>query len=383
MSEIMQPQSPPKAMPIDFGRNFPPPSPVVQRALTETFADLRGINIADAIRFPRFMGTATDREVGAMWVSQRLGQKPDLERIVLANGSQSILAMLMARFVGTGGFLLTEELTYPAIKPLSALFGIELRGVTIDSEGIDPTSLDRACVELGDNARALYCMPTLHNPTSATMSETRRKDIAIVARRHDLWLFEDDIYGVLPEEAPPPLALYAPERSWYILGLSKSLAAQLRVAYVMAPNSDIAKDVFWPGVRTTNWMVAPLVAEIASRWLANGVGSEVLRSVRAETLRRRALAASILPDVQISQNGFNYHLWIDVPGAWQLNAFVNASLDAGAIVGRGDSFAVGSTRGDRKFRIGLGVPPDQHELVRGLKAIESLIAARSGSGVKP
>ncbi|MGY4167835.1 aminotransferase class I/II-fold pyridoxal phosphate-dependent enzyme [Bradyrhizobium sp. USDA 4529] len=368
---------------IDFGRNFPPPCPVVQRALTDTFADLGHSSLADAIRFPRFMGTVSDREAGATWISQRLGQKPHVERVVLANGSQSILAMLMARFVKPGGVLLTEELTYPAIKPLSALFGIKLRGLTMDVEGIEPASLDRTCIELGDNARALYCMPTLHNPTSATMSEARRKDIATIARRHNLWLFEDDIYGVLPEEAPPPLAFYAPERSWYILGLSKSLAVQLRLAYAVGPNSDVSRDTFWPGVRTTNWMVAPLVAEITSRWLANGIGSEILQSVRAETLRRRALAASILPQIRISPNEFNYHLWIELPEAWQLDAFVNAAFDAGVIVGRGDSFAVSNKRGDRKVRIGLGVPSHQDELVRGLSAIASIIDADSGSGIRP
>ncbi|WP_271567334.1 aminotransferase-like domain-containing protein [Bradyrhizobium sp. CCBAU 11386] len=363
------------ATPIDFSRNFPPPSPVVQRALTETFADLGRLNIADAIRFPRFMGTVIDREVGAMWLSQRLGQKPSAERVLLTNGSQSAFAMLMARFVKPGGILLTEELTYPAIKPLSSLFAIELRAVSIDREGIDPASLEDACVELGDKARALYCMPTLHNPTSATMSEARRRDIARVARQYNLWLFEDDIYGILPEQAPPPLSLYAPERSWYILGLSKSLAAQLRVAYVVGPNSDISHDVFWPGVRTTNWMVAPLVAEVASNWLANGIGSEILQSVRAETLRRRALAASILPRTHQCPNEFNYHLWIDLPDAWQLDAFVKATLDAGVAVGSGASFAVNNQQGDRKFRIGLGVPPDQDELVRGLRAVASIIDA--------
>ncbi|WP_187437106.1 PLP-dependent aminotransferase family protein [Bradyrhizobium rifense] len=369
-----QPLSP-KVIPIDFGRNFPPPSSVVQRALTDTFAALGRANIADAIRFPRFIGTVGDRDAGATWLSRRLGQKPSVERVVLANGSQSILAMLMARFVKAGGVLLTEELTYPAIKPLTAIFGIELHAVSMDVEGIDPESLEKACVELGENARALYCMPTLHNPTSATMSEARRSDIATVARRHDLWLFEDDIYGVLPEEAPPPLSLYAPERSWYILGLSKSLAAQLRVAYVVGPNSDISQNVFWPGVRTTNWMVAPLVAEVASYWLANGIGSEILRSVRTETLRRRALAASILPRMQLSPSAFNYHLWINLPEAWQLDAFVKAALDAGVVVGPGDSFAVNNQQGDRKFRLGLGAPSDQDELVRGLKAIASLMDA--------
>lgn len=367
---------------IDFSRNFPPPSPHVQTALAAVFAELGQLNTADSIRFPRFMGTQSDREAGAMWVARRLLQKPDIERVVLTNGSQSTLAMLLAHFVKPGGVLLAEELTYPAIKPLSSLFGIELHGVAMDEEGIDPASLDATCFELGENARALYCMPTLHNPTSATMSEARRADVVRVARRHNLQLFEDDIYGVLPEAAPPPLAVYAPERTWYILGLSKSLAAQLRVAYVVGPDPEFARDVFWPGVRTTNWMVAPLVAEVASRWLSNGAGLQLLESVRTQTLNRRTLATKILPQTQESPSQFNYHLWLDLPAFWRLEDFVKAAVESGVVVGPGNSFAVDSRKGDHKFRIGLGVPASEDELRRGLKLLATLLDARRSRELK-
>ncbi len=126
-------------------------------------------------------------------------------------------------------------------------------------------------------------------------------------------------------------------------------------------------------------MVAPLVAEVASRWLTDGTASEILRSVRAETLRRRARAASILTDIQTSPSRFNYHLWIELPKAWALDAFVKAALDAGVVVGSGASFAVNSQQGDRRFRIGLGVPSDQDELVRGLTTIASLLDLARGS----
>lgn len=357
--------------PIDFGRNFPPPSPLVEAAIAQSFAHLQKSDIAGAIRFPRFAGTETDRRAGAAWLARRLGSIPQPDRVVLANGSQSILAMLLARYVKPGGTLLTEALTYPAIKPLSALFDIGLHGVAIDDEGLVPDSLDEACRRLHGNARALYCMPTFHNPTSATMSAKRRQDIAAIARRHDLAIFEDDIYGVLPEDAPLPLATFAPERSWYFSGLSKSLASQLRVAYMLAPSKTLADATFWPGVRTTNWMVAPLVAEIASHWLSTAIASEILETVRAETVRRKSLAASRLPGQPIDPDNLNYHLWLDVPAQVSLSEFCEGALKAGVVVGAGDSFAVDSDRGDRKFRIGLGVPADHCALIRGLDTVAS------------
>ncbi|MBP1299789.1 aminotransferase-like domain-containing protein [Bradyrhizobium elkanii] len=359
---------------IDFGRNFPPPCSIVRNAMQESFLYLAKTNVADAIRFPRFTGTAKDRKAGADWLARRLEETPDPDQIVLANGTQSILAMLIANYVKSGGVLLTEALTYPAIKPLSELFGVMLYGVSIDGEGIEPESLGQACTKLRGKARALYCMPTLHNPTSAIMSETRRREIASIARRHDLSIFEDDIYGVLPENAPPPLSAYAPERSWYILGLSKSLASQLRVAYVAGPSLSKTQEVFWPGVRTTNWMVAPLIAEIATHWLATGLAAEILSSVRDETQIRRKIAQEVF-GTPFDIDPASYHLWITLPNGLHLTSFVEALKQRGVVVGAGDSFAVGSSLGDTRFRIGLGVTADHDQLRNGLSIVRKLIQA--------
>lgn len=357
---------------IDLGRNFPPPSPVLQQAMRDTLSHLAKTNLGDAIRFPRFTGTGQDREAGANWLARRLEGKPDPDRVLLANGTQSILGMLIAYYVKPGGVLLTEELSYPAVKPLSQLFGVTLDGVSIDAEGIEPQSLDRACIRLKGNARALYCMPTLHNPTSAIMTETRRREIAEIARRHDLSIFEDDIYGVLPQRAPPPLSTYAPERSWYILGLSKSLASQLRVAYVAGPSVSTLQKVFWPGVKTTNWMVAPLIAEIASHWIASGLAADILHSVRAETKNRRNIAQEAF-GMPFDIDPSSYHLWITLPNKLGLTDFVEALKQRGVVVGAGDSFAIGSPLGDTKFRIGLGVATDHDQLRNGLSIISQLI----------
>ncbi|MDH2347755.1 PLP-dependent aminotransferase family protein [Bradyrhizobium sp. SSUT77] len=359
---------------IDFARNFPPPCPTVRNAIQETFTHLAKANVAEAIRFPRFTGTEKDREAGASWLAQRFEATLDPDRIALANGTQSILSMLIAYYIKPGGVLLTEALTYPAIKPLSQLFGVRLLPVSIDAEGIEPASLDQACDTVNGSARALYCMPTLHNPTSAIMTDARRREVAKIARKHDLCIFEDDVYGILSPNAPRPLASYAPERSWYILGLNKSLACQLRIAYVAGPSSSVTQDVFWPGVRTTNWMVAPLIAEIATHWLTTGLAHGILSSVRIETEIRRSIAQDAL-GLSFDIDPASYHLWVRLPGGFNLTDFVKAAKQRGVAIGAGDSFAVDSSLGDTRFRLGLGVPPDHGQLRSGLSIISELTKA--------
>jgi DNA-binding transcriptional MocR family regulator len=111
-----------------------------------------------------------------------------------------------------GDVVLAERLTYPPIREIAHHLGLRLVGLDMDADGLVPAAVDRAA--RGGRAKALYCMPTLHSPTGITMSEARRRDLARVAGRHGLVVIEDDVFGLLPEERPNPLACWLPvERS--------------------------------------------------------------------------------------------------------------------------------------------------------------------------
>ena len=107
---------------------------------------------------------------------------------------------------------------------------LRVRGVALDAEGLKPDALEQACRT--SRARVLYCMPRLHNPTSAIMPERRRRQIAAIAQRHRLTVIEDDVYGFLsPERAP--LAAIIPEQTVYVTSLSKSLFPGMRLGCVV------------------------------------------------------------------------------------------------------------------------------------------------------
>ena len=105
--------------------------------------------------------------------------------------------------------------------------GLRLHGLALDEEGVRPEALEEAA--RGGRARLVFLNPTAHNPTTATMSQGRREAIVAIARRHELILIEDDVYGQLPEDRPPPLAVLAPERTVHISSASKSVAPGLRL----------------------------------------------------------------------------------------------------------------------------------------------------------
>ena len=114
----------------------------------------------------------------AAWLTY-LGLPADPDHIVLTAGAQHGLATSLAALVKPGDTLLVEDLTYSGIRLLSQQMHFKLKGVAMDAEGLKPEALEAACRTT--RATVLYCMPRLQNPTSAVMSEKRRRLIAAVA----------------------------------------------------------------------------------------------------------------------------------------------------------------------------------------------------------
>src|SRR5437899_3153542 len=74
-------------------------------------------------------------------------------------------------------------------------------GVAMDEEGILPDALRAACK--AHKPKAVYLIPTLHNPTTATLGPERRKIIADIIRKNGIFLIEDDAYGLLEPTVSP------------------------------------------------------------------------------------------------------------------------------------------------------------------------------------
>ncbi|TAI64222.1 aminotransferase class I/II-fold pyridoxal phosphate-dependent enzyme [Bradyrhizobium sp. Leo170] len=92
----------------------------------------------------------------------------------------------------------------------------------MDEHGVVPTALDAACRRHAP--KAVYLVPTIHNPTTATMPLSRREEVAEILRRNDVLLLEDDAYGPLEPDAVP-LASLIPERTYFMASLSKCESA--------------------------------------------------------------------------------------------------------------------------------------------------------------
>jgi DNA-binding transcriptional MocR family regulator len=352
---------------VDLSVNYPPVTPVEAAAFRRTLAALEARPDLATLLAYRSGPTAAHRAAGASWIA-RTGLQASADRVLLTCGSQHALAVLFTSLLEPGDLVLTESLTYPGVVALARRLRIRLHGLPTDEDGVRPDAL-QAALRRGE-ARALYCMPTLQNPTNAVMPRSRRREIAGIARERGLLLFEDDIHGHLLEDAPKPLAAFAPEITYYFSSTSKVLAPGLRIAYMLVPEGAVER--LSAGVRATTWMVAPLMAEIATGWIEDGTADAILAAKRREAAARQALARRVLAGFAIPNLAAAYHVWLPLPPPWKSDELTRRLRRRGVAVTPAEVFAVGPV--PEGVRVCLGAARTRAELERGLKLVAETLA---------
>jgi DNA-binding transcriptional MocR family regulator len=311
-------------------------------------------------------GVPEHRAVAAEWM-RRPGFAPAPDDIVICSGVQHAMLTVLATITKPGDIVLTEMVAYAGIKATASFLRLDLRGLAIDAEGLEPQALEEACRQ---GAKFLYTAPTLHNPTAATMSDQRRREIARIIQAHGITVLEDDAYGFLVPEAPPPLAAYAPGHTYYLLSTSKSFAPGLRVAYAVCPPG-MQKRIAG-AIRTTSWGTSPLMSGLVTKWIKDGTVERTITYKRAEVKARHELAWRVLADI-IPPAHPAPHWWVTLPEPWLAEDFANECRNRGVEISPASIFAINRDQLPIAVRICLAAVPGRRELEEGLHTINELL----------
>jgi DNA-binding transcriptional MocR family regulator len=283
------------------------------------------------------------------------------------------MTAVLSGLLRPGDLVVTEALTYPGMKALAGLLHLRLQGVALDENGLRPDAFKAAC--RGGSVKVLYCVPTLHNPTTAVMPEARRREIVAIARQNDVLIVEDDVHGPLLEDRPPLLAALAPEITIHLSGTAKTLAPGLRIGYILAPRTLIPRLAI--AIRATTWMAAPLLAEVASVWIRDGTADRILAGNRKEAAARNRLALSVLDRFQVQAHPSAHHVWLHLPESRRSETFAEQARRAGVAVTPAQAFVVGKgAAAPRAVRVCLGVARDRAQLEKGLRILAGLLDQR-------
>jgi len=333
---------------IDLNFNYPSlpgQAELLRRALRElaSSGDLESL-----LRYQPHGGRERDRAAVAKHLLYRgLDVSPD--HVALVNGAQHGLTVTALATLQPGDVVAADALTYPGFKVLAEALRLELASVPVTAAGPDLDALQSLCQRRP--VRAIYAMPTLHNPLGWVMSRRARRQLIDIARKHGLVIIEDASYAYLVDEPPPPLAATAPDITVYVSGLSKNVATGLRVGFVVAPRTRMP--AIERAIRSTTWNTPAITTAIASRWLEDGTVAWLETEKRDDAKMRQTIARETLKPLRQLGHPSSYFVWLPLPEDARADRIAAALANNQISVSTAEPFAT-EANAPQAIRLALG-----------------------------
>jgi 2-aminoadipate transaminase len=220
---------------LSLAGGLPSPDSFPVEAMRVACAKVLAESPREALQYAASEGYAPLRE----WLAAHLrgqGMTVQADQVMITTGSQQGLDLVAKVLVDAGAPVAVETPTYlgalQAFAPMEPIFA----SVAGDADGPSPEAV-AALPHDAPGTRFMYVLPNFQNPSGRVMPEARRVALIEAAKRARIPLVEDNPYGDLWFDQPPPAPLAArwPEGVIYLGSFSKVLAPGLRLGYLVAP----------------------------------------------------------------------------------------------------------------------------------------------------
>ena len=311
---------------ISFAGGLPSPATFALDEFAAACAQVLQEDGAAALQYAASEGYAALRE----WIAASLPWPVDPAQVLVTTGSQQGLDLVAKVLIDAGSKVLVEAPTYLGALQAFAPMQPSVEDVACDDEGVRLDALEAAATDV----RFLYLLPNFQNPTGRTMSEARRAELSAFAARTGLPIVEDNPYGDLWFDAPPPLPMTArnPAGCIYLGSFSKVLAPGLRLGFLVAPQALYPKllqakqaaDLHSPGLNQ----------RIAHRVLQGGLLDRQTPATRAlYRAQRDAMLAALTREMPAGTRwntpAGGMFLWLRLPPGLDATALLPAAVKRG------------------------------------------------------
>ena len=355
---------------VDLNFNYPS-LPGQTELLRNALRQLASAGDLDALlRYQPHAGRQHERAIVARHLACR-GLTLEADHVLIVSGAQHGLAATATALLQPGDVVAVDALTYPGFKVVAEANRLELAPIPMAGEALDLNALERLC--MNRPVRAVYVMPTLHNPLGWVMGAQQRQQLVSIARKHGLLIIEDAAYAFLAEDAPAPLAALAPETTVYVSGLSKSVATGLRVGFVSAPAQWVP--LIERAIRATTWNTPGVMTAIACAWIEDGTVSRLEIEKRQDAMLRQSIAAEVLAGLPRVCHPASYFVWLPLAEEVRADRVAMALMREGIAVSTAEPFAT-SDHVPHAIRLALG-SVDLTALRQALEKVSDVIGAYS------
>lgn len=266
-----------------------------------------------------------------------------------------------------------EGNSYPGFLDQCRMTGSEFLPVAIDDKGLLPEELRALCERLqktGVPLRGLFTMPTVQNPMGFVTPLERRAQIVEIAREFDLTIIEDDAYGFMEENAPPNYAVLAPERTYYVRGLSKSFSPGTRTGFLVAPETAQTGLVTALKCTATGTDVPQNLASLLL--MEDGTLEKLMAAKRVEGAERNRAARELLGEAVAPGAACAWHLWVRLPEGVEAREVEARMRQQEVLVSSGHWSAAGPEYG-KGVRVALGAEVERERTLEGVGKLAEVL----------
>jgi 2-aminoadipate transaminase len=367
---------------ISFAPGQPSPETFPVAAFAEIVSTIVQEESAGAFQYILTRGHGPLLDAVADYAADK-GMSVPRDQILLTEGSQQGLDLVTRVLVDPGDVVLVELPSYVGATAAFRAARAQMVGVRLDAGGIDLEDLRRRHHEVsaqGGRVKFVYVVPNYQNPSGISHAADRRQGLLQLARELDLLIVEDDPYGDLYFEEPPPPTLKSRDETGHVVYLSsfsKILAPGLRTAFMLGPEEILAKVEI--AKQAANLCGSGLDQRMVLACLRRGLIEEQKARIRPYYRAKRdamlaALGAEMPSEASWTRPGGGLFVWLSLPAGMDAEALLEAAVAEGVAYVSGRPFFVDDS-GANTMRLTFA-REDVPTIEEGIRRLARVVRAR-------
>ena len=373
---ILQAAADPKI--ISFAGGLPAPElfPVKEmKAAVDKVFEEHG---QEAMQYGAAKGVTALREVIQQHVKEKEDVDSELDNVLVTTGSEQALDLVGKAFVDPGDTVLVEQPTYLCALDVFRSYGANFASVEMDEDGMKMDALEEA-LKSNPNTKLIYTVPNFQNPTGRTMTEERRKQLAELAEKYDVYVLEDNPYGEIRFAGQHVPAVKSFDKSGHVLYMStfsKTLDPGFRLGWLVADEDVVNKLTVLK--QSADLHTDNLAQFAVAQFFADNDVDAHVKEISALYGKRKDLMLEgikkYFPEgVKYTDPEGGMFLWVEVPGVDDTVELFKECLEHDVAFVPGDPFFAGEVQ-PGAFRLNYSnMKEDQIEV--GLKRLGAALTA--------
>ena len=363
---------------VSLAGGMPNLSALPMEMMAEVIKELILTNGSEALQYGSGQGHPKLREqICDVMALEGIRANPD--DVVITTGSQQALDLISRIFIDPGDVVLVEAPSYVGALGTFRQYQASVVHVEMDNDGLVPDSLRAAIKSLraaGRKIKFLYLIPNYQNPTGVCLPADRRTEILSICREEEIFVVEDNPYGLLGFDKPSPNAMRAEdsENVIYLGSFSKTIAPGLRVGWALVPQS--LKDKLVISSESSILCPSNFTQLTISSYLADQPWRDQIASFcDLYKARRDAMLESLeqhFPaEATWTKPGGGFYVWVNLPAEIDTKALVPKAIVAKVAYVPGSAFYADGL-GSWSMRLSY-CHPTPERIREGVKALGGVI----------